>query len=547
MAESRGPSGAEAGTAGGADAWSRARGSLARSRAFRLARHGLVLLTGLAVLAPLLASDRPLYLRAAHPGEFERARRELVPLAAACGALLGPTAEPAARAREAAALEARLARLAAQLGREAPGSIEGFSATLERALARAAAGTAEPGLDAELVARARALALELEARRDALPPRRSFPLLAALTPLEVGLVVAWGLALLAPLRRRLGLARALGLAAATGLGAGLVWTAAVGTGRSFPTGHFKEALTAGEIVATRAWFAPVPYGFAEQHPEEALRPPTWLAAAELDPSGAYVRGPRVPRPDPVTGFVPKTRPVEVRAGEPPLNAAARHWLGTDATGRDVLARVVHGARASLAVGALATALLMALGIAVGALAGSLGGFWDALLSRAIEVVSSFPLLFLVLVAVAFVGPSLGTVCLVLGGVGWTGVARLTRAEFLRQRELDYVAAARALGFSELRIALVHVLPNTLAPLLVAATFTVAGVILVEAALSFLGYGVRVPFPSWGALSSETRDLGHWWLLVFPGAFLFATVLCLQLAGDALRTALDPRAAAERLP
>ncbi|HEX6884316.1 MAG TPA: ABC transporter permease [Planctomycetota bacterium] len=529
-----------------ADAWSRARASLARSRAFRVARLGLVLVSGLAVLAPFLASDRPLYLVAAHPGEFERARGELVPLTVACAAQLGPAGEPTARVREAAAVALRLARLAEALGDEAPGSIAGFEATLARALALAEAGAVPPGTDAELVQRARALASELAPLQSSLPARRSSPLAAGLTPLEVGLVLAWGLALLAPLRRRLGLPRALGLAGLAGLAAGVLWSAAVGAGRSFPTGHFKEALTEGEIVATRAWFAPVPYGFAEQHPEEALRPPTWLAAAELDPTGAYLRGPRVPRPDPVTGFVPRTRPVEVRAGEPALNAAARHWLGTDATGRDVLARVIHGARASLAVGALATALLMLLGIAVGGLAGSLGGRVDVFVSRAIEVVSSFPLLFLVLVAVAFVGPSLGTVCLVLGGVGWTGVARLTRAEFLRQRELDYVAAARALGFSRLRIALVHVLPNALAPLLVAATFTVAGVILVEAALSFLGYGVRVPVPSWGALSSETRELANWWLLVFPGAFLFATVLCLQLAGDALRTALDPRTAVERL-
>lgn len=531
---------------GPASAWGRARGILARSPGFRIARVGLVLLSGLAVLAPFLASDRPFYLAAVHRGDFERARRELVPMTATLAALLAPTSSPAALAREAQALEGRLAGLRAALGSEAPGSLEGFDAALDRARTRAAAGQVEPGTDVELVRRARALADELEPLRLALRPMRSFPLVAGLTPLEVALLVLWVLVLAPPFRRRLGRARALACAALLSLSVGLAWAAWIGAGRAFPTGQFKEQMTKGEIEAVSAWFAPVPYGFAEQHPEEALRPPTWLAAAELDPTGAYVRGPRAPVPDPVTGFVPRTRPVEVRAGEPALNAPARHWLGTDATGRDVLARVVHGARASLAVGSLATALLMVIGVAVGAVAGTCGGRVDALLSRLIEVVSSFPLLFLVLVAVAFVGPSLATICLVLGGVGWTGVARLARTEFLRQRELDYVAAARVLGFSPLRIALVHVLPNALAPLVVAATFSVAGVILVEAALSFLGYGVRVPVPSWGSLASETRELSAWWLLVFPGAFLFATVLCLQLAGDALREALDPRTAPERL-
>ena len=286
----------------------------------------------------------------------------------------------------------------------------------------------------------------------------------------------------------------------------------------------------------------MPYGFAEQHPEESLRPPTWLAASELDAQGAYVSGPRVPRPDPVTGFVPSTRPVEVRAGEPALNSPWRHLLGTDATGRDLLARVIHGSRVSLAVGCLAAALLMGIGVTLGALAGYFGGLLDVLLSRGIEVVVSFPLLFLVLVAVAFLGPSLWNVILVLGCVGWTGVARLARSEFQRQRALDYVAAARALGYSTPRILVRHILPNTLAPLLVAATFAVAAAILVESALSFLGYGVEVPIPSWGALTSETRDLSSWWMPLFPGLILLATVLCVQLLGDALRDALDPRRA-----
>jgi len=189
--------------------------------------------------------------------------------------------------------------------------------------------------------------------------------------------------------------------------------------------------------------------------------------------------------------------------------------------------------------------MLGIGVSIGGLAGTLSGWVDRVCSRAIEVVASIPLFFLALVTVAFVGPSLGHVVLVLGCVGWTGIARLARTEFLRERALDYVAAAEALGYSKLRILFRHILPNALAPLLVAGSFAVASAILVEAGLSYLGFGVRVPTPSWGSLISETRSLTNWWLLVFPGLFLFGTVVCLQLLGDALRAALDPRGPSER--
>ncbi|MEQ1895716.1 MAG: ABC transporter permease, partial [Planctomycetota bacterium] len=221
-------------------------------------------------------------------------------------------------------------------------------------------------------------------------------------------------------------------------------------------------------------------------------------------------------------------------------ARARHWLGTDTTGRDQLARLIHGARASLAVGVLATVLLALIGITLGALAGYRGGWLDVLVSRVIEVVVSFPLLFLVLVAVSFVGPSVWNVVLAIGCAGWTGVARLARSEFQRARELPYVEAARSLGYSGPRIVLVHVLPNALPPLLVAATFAVASAILIESTLSFLGYGVRVPLASWGTLTSETREVANWWVPLFPGLALFTTLLVVQALGEALRRALDPR-------
>jgi peptide/nickel transport system permease protein len=544
---------------GEARAWQRAAEHLARRRSYAAARFGLLLVATLAVYAPFLASDRPLYLEAVRHGEFERARAELVPVSAALAELLARSedeflaARPAgasqdlqgARAAERDALGARLARLRASLGVEERSALDALRRELEAAMGAASAGRrAEAARAGEALARrARELAEALAPPRVTLVATRSSPLLAGLEPLEAGLAAGWVFVLAwRPLVRRHGAARVLLLGTLTALAVALLWNALVGGGPAFPTAPYKEQLTRGELRARRVLFAPVPYGFAEQHAEESLRPPTWLAESELDERGAYVRGPRAPRPDPVTGFVPASRPVDVRAGEPALNAPWRHLLGTDATGRDLLARSIHGARVSLGVGCLATAILMVIGVAIGALAGYFGGRLDLLLSRLIEVVVSFPLLFLVLVLVAFVGPSVWNVILVLGCLGWTGVARLARAEFLRQRELDYVAAARSLGFSWPRIVVRHVLPNALPPLLVAATFSVAGAIVIEATLSFLGYGVRVPIPSWGALTGESRDPSSWWLQLFPGAFLFATVLCVQLLGDALRDALDPRLA-----
>ncbi|MSR62475.1 MAG: ABC transporter permease [Planctomycetes bacterium] len=534
----------------------RAQEHLARRRGFRYALLGLALMVSLALYAPLLASDRPLYLEAVRRGEYERARRTLMPVAKNLASLLAKDEAAflaaraasssqtlaAARAGEHQALSTRIASLRASLSPTEGEPLAALEQELAAAVALAERGEVAAAAQAgdALAQRAQELREVLDPARVTLLPRRAFPAFAALAPLESGLMVAWlGVLLLPFLARRLGARRVL-LASAL-LGA-LCALAANRGGDAFHTASYKTELDKLELEPVRVCFAPIPYGYAEQHPEEALRPPTWLAASELGPDGAYLRGGRAPRADPVTGFVPETRAIEVRAGEPAFNSPLRHVLGTDLTGRDLLARALHGARVSLAVGGLATALLLFIGTLVGALAGYFGGLLDLALSRALEVVVSFPLFFLVLVAVALVGPSMWNVVLVLGCVGWTGVARLARAEFQRQRELDYVAAARTLGFAWPRIVFRHVLPNALAPLLVAGTFAVASAILVEAGLSFLGYGVRVPIASWGGLSSESRELAHWWLQLFPGLFLFVTVLCVQLVGDALRDALDPRSA-----
>jgi peptide/nickel transport system permease protein len=219
-----------------------------------------------------------------------------------------------------------------------------------------------------------------------------------------------------------------------------------------------------------------------------------------------------------------------------------HHLGTDDLGRDVLARMIHGARVSLTVGFLATAISLVIGSLLGALAGYYRGVTDWIVSRTIEVVLCFPFLFLVLGIVALFGPSLYTIMIALGLTSWTTEARYVRGEFLRLRELEFAYAARASGARDARIILRHLLPNALAPVLVSASFGVASAILTESALSFLGFGVPLPTPTWGSilLAAQQNIEYAWWLVVFPGVAIFLTVAAFNIIGDRFRDALDPR-------
>ena len=228
--------------------------------------------------------------------------------------------------------------------------------------------------------------------------------------------------------------------------------------------------------------------------------------------------------------------------QPPSRA---HLLGTDAIGRDVAARIVHGARISLSVGVVSVSLYVLLGIVLGALAGYYRGWVDTVVSRLVEVMMVFPTFFLILAIMGIVErPTIWHVMVVIGLTGWPGVARLIRGEILRVRELDYVAATRALGGSDLRIVLRHVIPNAIGPVFVAATFGVAGAILTESSLSFLGFGTPPPTASWGELLTQAYEnavtAGAWWLTVFPGLAIFLTVTAYNLVGEGLRDAMDPR-------
>jgi peptide/nickel transport system permease protein len=219
-----------------------------------------------------------------------------------------------------------------------------------------------------------------------------------------------------------------------------------------------------------------------------------------------------------------------------------HYLGTDTLGRDVLSRIIFGSRVSLKVGFVAVGLATLIGLLVGALAGYYGGWVDQGLMRLVDLMLCFPAFFLILAVIAVLEPSIWNIMVVIGLTGWMGVARLVRAEFLSLREREFVTAARALGASDTRLIMRHMLPNALAPVMVSATLGVAGAILTESALSFLGLGVQPPTPSWGNILTAGKDNIEiaWWLSVFPGLAILVTVMSYNLLGEGIREAIDPR-------
>jgi ABC-type dipeptide/oligopeptide/nickel transport system permease subunit len=253
-------------------------------------------------------------------------------------------------------------------------------------------------------------------------------------------------------------------------------------------------------------------------------------------------------------------PMEIRRGPeqlaPPGSAGplasgrqAIHWLGTDPQGRDIWARLLGGARVSLMAGAGASLLAGILGISLGAVAGYKGGWLDALAMRAADIVLAFPRLILAIAILAAAPrPSLWLVAAVLGFTGWAGAARLTRAEVMRARELEYVLAARAAGASDARLLWRHILPSVWGALAIWLALAIPGAMMAEAGLSFLGLGVEPGRPSWGGMMSEVRDydlLAYWWMPFFPGLALAMSVLGWNLLGQALQEALNPRLASQR--
>ncbi|MEM7306507.1 MAG: ABC transporter permease [Planctomycetota bacterium] len=587
MTEPRATDQAAGGDAGGysKDYWDQVFEQLGKRTLFKVALAILAVLYASAIYAPLIANDRPFVLEAINYKEYGQAHRTLYPVTLGLNSLAKKSPEEyledrtegstqtfdEALSAELAAASGRVELMLSYLPEEAEGRavLAEYMTKVEAGIAAARARDTETATATmkEVKDVAKRIRAELappdlddpEAEGLELIGQKSYPLWESVSAWEIFFMVLWALVLLWPLwnrawnalllrgdrarirrHRRLKWALVLGLSLLAAGG----WKATIDGSLNFAAAPYKAALTSGEIVATRAVFPPVTFGFAETSSGEFFRPPTWSDKAEIDDEGYYVRGPRVPEPDVITGILPDPAPVEVRHGEPDRNAKWRRPLGTDSLGRDFLVRALWGGRISLSVGILSAAILLVIGTVVGAIAGYFGGWVDFLLSRFIELLLCFPVFFLILLVVSVVPPDfvppIFLIVVVIGLIRWTGVARLARGEFLKLRESEFVIASEALGLSPARTIFRHILPNAMGPVLVSGAFSVAAGILTESGLSFLGFGVNEPIPSWGALVNESRNPEHWWVILFPGLLIFVTVSCYNLVGEALRDAVDPR-------
>ena len=226
--------------------------------------------------------------------------------------------------------------------------------------------------------------------------------------------------------------------------------------------------------------------------------------------------------------------------------SAAHWLGTDTLGRDLFARVLYGGRISIMVGLAATIVALTIGVAYGAAAGYLGGRADAAMMRVVDILYALPFTIFVILLMVFFGRNIVLLFLAIGAVEWLTMARIVRGQVMSVKKMEFVEAARAMGFSRRRIVFRHIIPNVLGPIIVYTTLTIPSVMLLEAFLSFLGLGVQPPMSSWGVLIKDGADKmeEYWWLLVFPGGLFSLTLFSLNFLGDGLRDALDVRSSSD---
>ncbi len=585
------------------DYWDIVLGQLQKRRSVRLAMAVLICLYAMAIYAPFLANDRPLVFEGTNYTEYRSAHR-LVTVAAgdlsrkalagregfehweesqlARGeSLEGSAKEDWLASRggvpqdmlsylelDRGSLSLRLERMRKQLAPEHHALLDDTlvsAAKLTRQASQHGAADLE-SLAATLTEQAGQIKSTLKAAKyDAQPVQgktialqafTTYPVLESIVWNDIFFMVLWALVILLPVwnrvvnnvllrsdRARIRKARRKKLAVVLALPliATLTWVSVHGTDdAAMQATSLKEALTDGKAQALTMILPPIEFGMAEQNQTETFRPPTWRPNSAIDDEGYYMVGARSLRLDVETDTPLGATPVEVRVGESDRNAPLRHILGTDSLGRDLMGRIVWGARISLAVGLISTVLLVFIGTVIGSLAGYFGGWVDIIISRIIEVFQCFPVFFLILIVVSFLGASILNIMLAIGIFRWTGVARLVRAEFIRLRGQDFVVASQALGMGSLRTIFRHVLPNAMGPVLVSATFAVASGILTESALSFLGFGVKLPIPSWGSLLVESKNPEYWWIQIFPGLLVFLTVILYNLVGEGVRDALDPR-------
>lgn len=504
----------------------------------------LVALMSASVFAPILANDRPLYYVGINRFEFREMARSLRGL---IGQLANPGVEPANKSGLLRSARLQFDLMSAELDSDSAAQLRGVRDRFEAAQNESDRSIRTKQLRA-LVPELRQLLESLETR---LVVRRHWPVFEALTWADLGFMAATLLMLTYPCwrrwvappnletgPRRIVLVFCLVPAVCS---LGWWWIVPVRVDRT----NYKSGLLAAADVDQKApavfysviW-PPIAYGLDEYDLADKSSPPIWYPASWRPQKAVPVAK--------LEDLLPGGEPGSTGRQEPAKKEASRwntpHVLGTDKLGRDVLCRMIWGGRVSLSVGIVAVAIYVTIGIIVGALAGYFRGVWDLVISRIIEVVICFPSFFLILTIVALVGPGLLNIMIVIGLTGWTGIARLVRGEFLRLVDQEFVLAGKALGYSPARLIFRHVLPNAMAPVLVSATFGIAGAILTESGLSFLGLGISIPTPSWGSLLADGREaLEHApWLIHFPGLAIFITITAYNLIGEALRDAADPR-------
>ena len=461
----------------------------------------------IAIGAPFLANNRPLVLvgsfRTVYSDRFEEwkfgGHPEFIAALRAWQQTSSP--EPVRQiAEHLRIVERQIGYLASQLSDEDGARLREYLAAYE---AGAASAMAEDRVQTAsqltaLETNFQAISRDFDPASVTFVERLYFPALAALTATDFFFItLAVFLPLLRRIRRLLPAAWREGwvhAVLAVFLAATLLAVLRSGRQEVFETLDYKTQVLNGGISASLALFPPVAFGINEAHLVDKYLPP-----------------------------------------------GSRYWMGTDGNGRDLLTRMIWGSRISLSVGFVAVAIYVSIGVLVGTMAGYFRGWVDIVLSRLIEIVICFPAFFLILAVLAFLQPSIFNIMIVIGITGWVTEARLVRGEFLRLADQEFVLAAKGLGVSEWRIIFRHILPNGLAPLLVAASFGVASAILIESSLSFLGFGISVPTPSWGGILNEAREnFRYWWITIFPGLAIFSTVTAYNLVGEGVRDAIDPR-------